>query len=134
MTGPVGFTTAEIRELVHEYQLLPHGTKSAWLARQPFSKSKFMRWRQMLFEGDLDRHLMPRQHGGMAARTPGGWSAFEKARAKEIAEHEAEVERLSRRIRELEDTNDALGKAIGLLHGLSEREPDEKPTTGPKDS
>lgn len=62
-----------------------------------------------MLEGDLDRNLIPREHGGMA-RTNGECSAFEKERAKEIAEHQSEVEQLKGRIRELEGTNTALGK------------------------
>ncbi|WP_232531988.1 hypothetical protein [Microbacterium halophytorum] len=43
------------------------------------------------------------------------------------AHHDAEVAALNERIRQLEGTNDALGKAIGLLHVLREEEPDETP-------
>ncbi len=46
-----------------------------------------------------------------------------KQRAAERAEHEAETDRLQARIRELEETNAALGKAIGLLHQMNEHEP-----------
>lgn len=126
MVGTPGYTAAEIRGFVHEYHLQRHGTKAAWLARQSFTKNHLARWRRLVFEGDLDRNLIPREHGGMI-RTPGEWSAFEKARAKEIAEHLTEVSQLQARIRMLEGTNDALGKAIGLLHSMSEQEPD-----GPK--
>ena len=125
-----GYTTEEIRGFVHEYHLQPHGTKAGWLAAQSFTKNQFRRWRKLVFEGDLDRNLIPREHGGMA-RTGGEWSAFERARAKEIADHEAEVEQLQARIRMLEGTNDALGKAIGLLHAMSEQEPAEPPTQAP---
>jgi hypothetical protein len=68
------------------------------------------------------------------ARTNGELSAFEKARAKEIAEHQSEVEQLKSRIRELEGTNSALGKAIGLLHGLNVPEPGPGQTNDPKSS
>ena len=67
-------------------------------------------------------------------RTNGEWSAFEKARAREIAEHQSEVEQLKDRIRELEGTNSALGKAIGLLHELSVPEPATATTKDPKGS
>lgn len=133
MFGTPGYTTEEIRGFVHEYHLQPHGTKTMWLAGQSFTRHQFLRWRKMALEGDLDRNLIPREHGGMT-RTGGEWSAFEKARAKEIAEHQTEVEQLHARIRMLEGTNDALGKAIGLLHSMSEQEPDEPATTDPTGS
>ena len=44
-------------------------------------------------------------------------------------EHDVEKDRLRARVRELEAANEALGKAIGLLHQRNEREPDEDPTT-----
>lgn len=58
---------------------------------------------------------------------PGKRSALERQRAKEQAAHEAKVARLNARIRELEESNDALGKAMGLLHSLSGQEPDADP-------
>ncbi|MCT1999497.1 hypothetical protein M3C58_15150 [Brachybacterium muris] len=127
MSGMRGFTAIEIREFVHEYYLQPHGTKGSWLKKQPFTPNQFRRWRKTLLEGDLDRNLIPREHGGMT-RSRGEWTAFEKARAKEIADHEAQISQLNARIRELEGTNSALGKAIGLLHERSEQEPDLKTT------
>jgi hypothetical protein len=57
-----------------------------------------------------------------------------KVRAAEVARHEAELARLQARVRELEETNEALGKAIGLLHARSEEEPDATPTNEPGDS
>ena len=128
-----GYTRDEIRELVHEYHLQPYGTKKTWLAKQSMTEWTFRRWRKLVFEGDLNRNLLPREHGGMT-RTNGELSAFEKARAKEIAEHQSEVEQLKSRIRELEGTNTALGKAIGLLHELSVPEPDAARTNDPKSS
>ncbi|MDJ0358599.1 hypothetical protein, partial [Paenarthrobacter sp. PH39-S1] len=128
-----GYTREEIRQFVHEYYLQPHGTKAAWLASQSVAEWTLRRWRKMVFEGDLDRNLIPRDHGGMA-RTHGERSALEKARAQEIAEHQCEVEQLKGRIRELEGSNDALGKAIGLLHELNVPGPATKQTNGPKSS
>ena len=57
-----------------------------------------------------------------------------KARAAETARHEAELARLQTRIEELEQTNEALGKAIGLLHARNEQEPGDTPTTNGPDS
>jgi DNA-binding transcriptional MerR regulator len=123
-----GFTREEIREFMHEYYLQPHGTRKEWLASTSVSAWTFRRWRTLMVQGDIDRGLIPREHGGMVP-TNRELSAFEKARAKEIAAHRAEVEKLQKRVQELEDTNSALGKAIGLLHELSVPEPDTTPTS-----
>lgn len=127
MTVSSGFTAAEIREFVHEYQVQPHGTKEVWLAARGVSYAVLRRWRDSVFEGDLDRGLVPRQGSPMTI-PPGKRTAVASQRAAERAAHEAEVARLSARVRELEGTNEALGKAIGLLHAMSEEEPADTPT------
>ena len=123
-----GFTAEEIREVVHEYQMQPQGRKGAWLAGRGVSYWQLRKWRSAVFEGDLDRGLIPREGGPMTI-PPGKRTSLERQRARERALHEAEVTRLSARVRELEATNEALGKAIGLLHALSEEEPAAAPTT-----
>src|SRR5699024_10611564 len=122
MTGTPGYTTGEIREYVQAYDLVPHGQKGAWLARQPFSRHQMQRWRMMVFEGDLQRGLVPRKAGG-GTLSRGERSALAQDRAREKAEHEAQIQRLQARVDELEGVNEALGKAIGLLHEMSEQEP-----------
>ena len=129
----VGITREEIREYVHQYNLQPYGTRTAWLEQQLFSRATFYRWNRLVFEGDLDRNLVPRETGIMTT-TPNQRLAFETARAKEKAEHEAELAALRERVRQLEGTNEALGKAIGLLHALNEQEPAESRTNEPKNS
>jgi hypothetical protein len=121
-----GFTAAEIRELVHEYQLVPHGQKAAWLRERGIRYAHVIKWRKAVFGGNLDRGLVPRQARGMTL-PPKQRTELAKQRAAERAEHEAETERLQARIRELEETNAALGKAIGLLHQMNAQEPDVPP-------
>ena len=134
MTMSPGFTVVEIREFVHEYQLQPHGTKGAWLAARDVSYERLRRWRDAVFEGDLDRGLIPRE-GGVVTVPPEKRTGIERQRARERAAQEAEVARLTARVRELEQTNEALGKAIGLLHQMSEQEPAaNQPRTTPPDS
>lgn len=58
---------------------------------------------------------------------PSKRSSLARLRAADQAEHEAELDRLRARIEELEATNAALGKAIGLLHTMREPEPEENP-------
>lgn len=129
-----GFTTAEIREFVHEYQLLPQGQKGPWLAARDVSYKRFKRWRDAVFVGDLERGLIPREGSGMTI-PPSKRTASERARAAEREAQDAERARLQARVHELERTNDALGKAIGLLHAMSEEEPAATPTTtDPPDS
>jgi hypothetical protein len=119
-----GFTAAEIRELVHEYQLQPHGQKAIWLRERGLTYERLIKWRKAVFGGNLDRGLVPRQARGMTL-PPRQRTELEKQRAAERAAQKAETERLQARIRELEETNAALGKAIGLLHQMSEQEPGE---------
>ena len=126
MVGTPGFTREQMREYVHEYYRQPHGRRGVWLAQQAFSRHQLARWRSMVFEGDLDRGLIPRE-GSAVVTPPGKRSEYERTRAAERVAHAAEVARLRDRVQELEATNDALGKAIGLLHVMSEHEPDDRP-------
>ena len=123
-----GFTVVEIRAFVHEYDGLAYGRKRPWLEEQGLSRNVLARWRDTVYAGDLDRGLIPREGSSMTI-PPGKRSALEKTRAAEQARHEAEVAELIARVRELEGSNNALGKAIGLLHSLSEEEPADTPTT-----
>lgn len=128
-----GFTSAEMVELVHEYHLQPHGQKATWLINRGLTYHRLRRWRESLYEGDLDRGLIPRE-GSYVSTPPVKRTAIAKARAAEAARHEAELARLQARVDELEQTNAALGKAIGLLHARSELEPDTTPLTNDPDS
>ena len=83
-----GFTTAEIRELVHEYQLVAHGQKAAWLALRGLRYHHVIKWRKAVFGGNLDRGLVPRQARGMTL-PPKQRTELAKQRAAERAEHEA---------------------------------------------
>ena len=98
MTISPGFTSAEIREFVHEYQVQPHGAKGPWLAARGVPYGRLRRWRGTVFEGDLDRGLIPREGSPMTV-PPGKRTALEKQRAVERAAHEAELVRLSARVR-----------------------------------
>ena len=121
-----GFTAQEVRDLVMEYQVLPHGQKGSWLAARGISRRRVGKWALAVFEGDLERGLIPRE-GSPMTLPPDKRSMLAAQLAKERAEHDAEVARLAARVKELEETNAALGKAIGLLHQLSEQEPDASP-------
>ena len=123
-----GFTAAEILEFVHDYQSVPQGQKGFWLAEREVSYHRLRRWRSAVFEGDLDRGLIPRD-GSQMTMPPDKRTALAKLRAAEREAHAAEVAKLSGRVRELEATNTALGKAIGLLHAMSEEEPADNPMT-----
>lgn len=115
MSISAGFTKEQIREFVHEYEIQPYGQKAIRLVAQRVSYDRLRRWRSAVFDGDLDRGPIPREGSRMTVR-PEKRTALERQRATERAAHEAEVARLSDRVRELEETNAALGKAIGHLH------------------
>lgn len=125
MSVLAGFTAEQVREFVREYEEQPYGAKGPWLERQGLTRHQVRRWREVVFEGDLDRSLFPRK--GVRMTSQGKRTALEKQRERERAQHEAEIARLAERVRELEASNEALGKAIGLLHKLSAQEPDENP-------
>lgn len=121
-----GFTAAEIEEFVYEYHRQPWGRKGAWLADRGVSHDRLRRWQATVFDGDLDRGLIPRE-GGVS--TPQGKRiSMAKQRDARIVRDEAELARLQARVRELEASNEALGKAIGLLHEMNVHEPDATPT------
>lgn len=132
-----GYTDDEIRELVCTFEVQPYGTKAQWLKEQAIGYNQMRRWRRAVFDGDLDRGLVPRKDGGM--RTP-GVDRREKVRtysadAQRIAELEKQVAELQSSNSKLEATNDALGKAIGLLHELNAHGPDDTPAQSkPSDS
>jgi hypothetical protein len=127
MSITAGFTPAEIRELVVDYQLVPHGQKGSWLAARGVSNRQFRRWQSAVFVGDLDRGLIPREGSDMTV-PPAKRRAMAKADADQQDHDAAELAHLRARVRELEATNDALGKAIGLLHEMNAHEPDTTPT------
>ncbi len=134
MSISAGFTTEEIREFVHQYEVQPFGQKAIWLESQRVSYDRLRRWRSAVFDGDLDRGLIPRE-GGVVTVPPQKRTGIERQRARERAAQEAELARLNARVRELEETNAALGKAIGLLHQMSEQEPAaSRLTTDPSSS
>jgi hypothetical protein len=117
-----GMTDAEVQEFVHQYELQPYGGRAIWLADKGVSQARFRRWRTAVFEGDLARGLIPREGSPMTV-PPKKRTALETLRAREREEHAGEIARLSARVSELEEANAALGKAIGLLHAMSEEEP-----------
>jgi len=134
MSISAGFTADEIREFVLEYQALPQGRKGPWLSARGVPYERLRRWRAAVFEGDLDRALIPREGSPMTI-PPSNRTSIARARAAERAAHDAEVAKLNARVRELEQTNETLGKAIGLLHQMSEQEPAvNQPTNDPSDS
>ena len=97
------------------------------------SYDRLSTWSSALFEGDLERGLVPRKGMPMTIHQ-GGRRSLERQRASERAAQEAEVARLGARVEELEGINAALGKAIGLLHRMSEQEPDSsQPPSDPPD-
>lgn len=86
------------------------------------------RWRKAVFDGDVDRGLVPRQTEPMNAQ-PAERRGIVERRAIEKARQAEELARRDARIRELEQTNELLGKAIGLLHAMNVPEPADTPTT-----
>lgn len=126
----MGYSVEDIRAFVQEYDDQPYGHKLEWLRAQPFSEGMFRRWRMTVIRGDLDRGLVPREGGSMAKSADRRFSA-QVERARQSRDQQAELERMQARIDELEAANDALGKAIGLLHAMRAPEPDATQSTEP---
>lgn len=120
-----GYTNEEVRAAVYEYERRPHGTKGAWLDSQGISRGKLRRWRDAVFDGDLDRGWIPREGGAMTSPNQ------RRRLTRHHGQSEADNEQLRARIRELEAANEALGKAIGLLHQRNEQEPDTPEMSDP---
>ena len=123
-----GFTNDEIRDLVYAYEQQPYGTKTAWLETQAFTEHMFRRWQAAVYGGDLERALIPRDDEGVSTEHAKR-RRDAKGNSQRDAQRAARITELETRVRELEGTNEALGKAIGLLHKMNEQEPADTPTT-----
>jgi len=120
-----GWTAQQIRDFVYTYESQPHGTKTVWLAGQGISSDQLRRWRAAVFAGNLEEGLIPREGLSVSMR---------RQIIKREAGRVAEIDQLKAQVKELKDVNEALGKAIGLLHKLSEQEPAGSTTTMLNDS
>lgn len=125
--GQSRFTAAEKAEMVASYLIVKHGNKSAWLAERNLCSETMARWRRAYLFGDLDRGLIPRDTSQMSVSDGARLRQLElqlaaerQTREEEQARHRVEVERLQR-------MNEALGKAIGLLHDHAAQ---QEPTAG----
>lgn len=118
-----GFTAVEKRGFVLEYLDLPHGTKAKWLAEQQFSPNTFKHWRLAYLGGSLDHGLVPRNAETV---TNSGHRLRQLERDLELKQ--AELERIREQNDKLQATNEALGKAIGLMQKWSEHTPGDTPT------
>jgi DNA-binding transcriptional MerR regulator len=132
-----GYTNDQVREFVYEYDRQPHGTKGTWLARTEVSPRMLHRWRSAVYDGDIDKGLVPGDTGGVKSSYSQrrAVASRQDAEARRIAELEKQVAELQSSNSKLEATNDALGKAIGLLHELNAHGPDDDPDQSkPSDS
>lgn len=108
-----GYTNAEIREFVYEYERQPHGTKAAWITQQPFTITQLRRWQAAVFNGgDLERGQIARQSTSM----PTSQELRRRTAKTDLqAKQETDLENLRARVAELETVNEALGKAGSSL-------------------
>lgn len=116
------FSAGEKAQLVAEYMLVKHGSKAAWLEMVGVSSHQMGRWRAAYWYGDLDRGLVPRDTSGMKVEDSAQFKKLQAELARERALREAEQERHDEQVARLEAVNDALGKAIGLLHERGARQ------------
>lgn len=83
----------------------------------------------MYLFGDLELELEPRDTSGMTVGDGTRMKQLELELARERAARAKEVQRLEGEVDRLNQVNDALGKAIGLLHERSAQQ--EPPKTRP---
>ncbi len=132
MRGRQRWTAGERAELVAEYLLVRHGQKGPWLAQRGIDSRMMASWRTAFFFGDLERELVPRDTSSMSPLDGVRMRQMEallqqerEARAADQVRHVEEVDRLSQ-------ANEALGKAIGLLHDhVVKREPMDESSPKP---
>ncbi|MDO5495604.1 MAG: hypothetical protein Q4G64_07825 [bacterium] len=114
----IGYTNEEVRDAVYEYLAVPHGSRRAWLVERGIPNYQMYRWRRVVLQGDLDRGLVPRA-GAMVSVVETKEMARLIARVQSL---EAQLAAKDRELVQQAELVNALGKALGLLERLSERE------------
>ena len=120
--------------LVAEYMMVQHGKKTAWRVERGIGSTTMSNWRRAYLFGDLEQRLVPRDTSSMSVSDGARLRQLElrlateqEARAAEQERHAAERRLHAAEIERLNKVNDALGKAIGLLH---DREGGQGPVGG----
>lgn len=128
-----GYTNQEITELVHTYDSQRHGTRGQWLKDHDLTHDRMRRWRRAVYDGDLDIGLIPREGSSVQSTNPNrrATAHSEAAKSRRISQLEARIAELEATNTSLTVSNEALGKAIGLLHEITAPESDKHPTTLP---
>lgn len=111
-----GFSAEEKAVLVAEYFAVERGRKGEWLAGVGITSQTMSRWRRGYFFGDLERSLIPRDTESMSVSDGARLQQLQRQLALEQQARAADQERHAAEIDRLNKVNDALGKAIGLLH------------------
>lgn len=128
------YSAEEKAVLVAEYMSIQYGQKRAWLVDQGIGSTTMGKWRKAYFFGDLEQALVPRDTSSMSVSDGARLKQLElqlaaekQARAAEQERHVEQQRRHAAEVERLNKVNDALGKAIGLLH---DREGEQGPTGG----
>ena len=126
------YSAEEKAVLVAEYLSIQHGQKGSWRAEHGIGHTTMSKWRKAYFFGDLEQSLIPRDTSSMSVSDGARLKQLElqlaaekRARAAESERHADEQRRHATELDRLNKVNDALGKAIGLLH---DREGGPEPT------
>ena len=121
-----GWTASEQAAFVSEYFFLPYGAKKRFLAEKGVKYSQLRAWRATYFFGDLERGLLPRETPRMGNEDVAEFKRLRAAlereragRAEDQRRHAEDRRRDAEEIERLQRSNEALGKAIGLLHELN---------------
>lgn len=119
------WSSVEKASLVAEYLVLPYGTKLKWLAERGISPDRMRLWRLAYLYGDLDRELTPRDTSTMKVSDAARVRQLEFALEAERKARLLDSERFTAELERMQQVNEALGKAIGLLHDHAVRQEPE---------
>lgn len=112
-------------ELIEQYMALPRSQKRAWIKERGLTFSQMSNWRKAYIFGDLAEGRIPRDTMPMELEMSARLADLQRRLGREMDARLAERKAHEEEVARLQAMNDALGKAIGLLH---ERNAKQEPT------
>ena len=110
------FTAVEKDVIVREYLAVPYGEKVRWVAERGLDQRAVNKWRQAFLVRELEAGFRPRDTSSMDPISDARVAQLQRQLLAERAAREQDKQRHEDEVARLQAVNDALGKAIGLLH------------------